>query len=69
MAKYLAEPFYKVRINKNKVVTFTHEGEFETDTKQEINVLDGLVPTWIKKLEKENKDENKKKEEKKQSAK
>lgn len=50
MAKYKAEPFYSVNLDKQKVV-FDYFGNYETDNEAEIEALDELSPKWIKRVD------------------
>lgn len=46
MAKYKASPRYVIG-----TITFDMHGEYETDKAEEIEVLDALVPMWVRRLD------------------
>ncbi|UTR05148.1 hypothetical protein MM326_13630 [Alkalihalobacillus sp. LMS6] len=50
MAKYKANPFYSVKIDK-KQVEFNFFGEYETKDSEEIAKLDALTPSYLQRLE------------------
>ncbi|MCM3140402.1 hypothetical protein CTV96_09750 [Bacillus altitudinis] len=45
MAVYKATPFYM--IGSSQKIVFDHNGTYETDDLDEINLLDGLCPKWV----------------------
>lgn len=50
MAKYKATvPWYAVKV-ANEDIIFDYNGNYETNNQKEIDVLDKLVPTWVKKV-------------------
>lgn len=51
MAKYKGPQKYSVTINEKKTAVFDHKGEYETEDKAEIDALDALTPTWIKRID------------------
>ncbi|WP_010495074.1 hypothetical protein [Paenibacillus elgii] len=51
-AIYKADPFYEVEAGKMRL-RFDYFGVYETDEQAEIDVLDALCPTWIKRAEDE----------------
>lgn len=50
MAKYQSTPFYQVKHN-DKTISFDYSGLYETDKQEEIEILDKLCPTWIKRVD------------------
>lgn len=50
MVKYKAEPRYTVRSDDIRIA-FNHVGEYETNNAAEIEVLDGLVPRYVRKVD------------------
>lgn len=69
MAIYEATPFYM--IGSSQKIVFDHNGTYETDDLDEIELLDGLCPKWVTciKTEDKPKPEPAKKPAKKSSAK
>lgn len=52
--KYESAPHYHVEDREKKVsLKFDAAGHYETTDKDEITVLDSLVPTWVTKLDAE----------------
>ena len=51
MAKYKATvPWYAVKVANGKDIIFDYNGNYETNNQKEIDVLDKLVPMWVKKV-------------------
>ncbi|NOU98478.1 hypothetical protein [Paenibacillus planticolens] len=50
MADYKASPFYAVQSGETRV-SFDQSGAYSTDDDVEIKLLDGLVPTWIQRVD------------------
>ncbi|SMO93007.1 hypothetical protein [Melghirimyces algeriensis] len=70
MAKYKAHPFYIVDSGRSRI-SFNHNGFYETQDRKEIDILDKLCPTWVKRLDDQLDDqmESEKKAEEKQAEK
>ena len=47
MAKYKANPFYRVQISKDKAIEFNFFGEFETNDEVEAEALNELCPEYM----------------------
>lgn len=56
MAKYQAAPFYEVDSGDVRI-KFDFFGAYATDKADEIAVLDGLCPVWIKRVDEPSKPE------------
>lgn len=60
MAKYKAKPEYEISVDSGENIVFDKRGYYETDDKNKIAILDGLVPKYVEKVDDGDKSENSK---------